>query len=57
MRYWNRYTDFLVNGQQTIVPFVRIPSKPSDKRYIFRTGRSRLDKLSYEFYESPYFGW
>mgnify|MGYP000521656317 CR=1 FL=1 len=57
MRYWNRYTDFLVNGQQSVVPFVRIPSKPSDKRFIFRTGRSRLDKLSYEFYESPYFGW
>lgn len=57
MRYWNRYNDFLVNGQQTVVPFVTIPSKSTDKRYIYRTGKSRLDKISYEFYETPYFGW
>jgi len=57
MRYWNRYSDFLLNGEQTVVPFVKIPSKTTDKRYIYRTGRSRLDKISYEFYDSPYFGW
>jgi len=57
MRYYNRYQDFLLNGQQTVVPFVSIPSKPTDKKYIYRTGKSRLDKISYEFYESPYFGW
>ena len=57
MRYWNRYNDFLVNGEQTVVPFVKIPSKPTDLRYIYKSGSSRLDKISYEFYESPYFGW
>jgi len=57
MRYYNRYSNFLVNGEQTVVPFVKIPSKTTDKRYIYRTGRSRLDKISQEFYESPYFGW
>lgn len=57
MRYYNRYSNFLVNGEQTVVPFVKIPSKTTDKRYIYRTGRSRLDKISQEFYGSPYFGW
>jgi hypothetical protein len=57
MQYYNRYKNFLVNGEQTVVPFVNIPFKPTDKRYIYRLGRSRLDKISFEFYDSPYFGW
>lgn len=57
MRYFNRYQDFFVNGQQTVVPFVSIPSKPTDKKFIYRVSRSRLDKVSQEFYETPYFSW
>lgn len=57
MQYFNRYTEFLINGQQTVVPYVRIPSKPSDKKFIYRQGISRLDKLSQQFYNTPYFGW
>ena len=36
MRYYNRYQDFLLNGEQTVVPFVNIPSKPTDKKFIYR---------------------
>lgn len=57
MRYYNRYQDFLLNGRQTVVPFVSIPSKPTDKKHVFRTGKSRLDKISYQYYDTPYFGW
>lgn len=57
MQYFNRYKNFLINGNQTVVPFVKIPSKPTDKRFIYRVGKSRLDKISYEYYDSPYFGW
>ena len=57
MEYYNRYQNFLVNGNQTVVPFVSIPSKSTDKRYIYRQGISRLDKISMEFFNSPYFGW
>jgi hypothetical protein len=57
MQYWDRYQDFLINGQQTVVPFVTIPSKSTDKRFIYRSGITRLDKLSQEYYNSPYFGW
>lgn len=55
--YWNRYSQFLINGQQTVVPFVTLPTKTTDKTYIYKIGRSRLDKVSQEFYGSPYFGW
>jgi len=57
LQYWNRYTDFLINGEQNVVPFVLIPSKTSDKNYIFIIGQSRLDKISQQFYGTPYFGW
>tara|TARA_R110000803_G_scaffold22903_1_gene56553 strand:+ start:4809 stop:5126 length:318 start_codon:yes stop_codon:yes gene_type:complete len=57
MRYYDRYQNFLVDGKQTIVPNVVLPSKTSDKRYVYRTGMSRLDKISQEFYQTPYFGW
>jgi hypothetical protein len=56
-QYWNRYTNFLINGEQTVVPFVPVPAKTSDKNYIFIVGQSRLDKVSQQFYASPYFGW
>ena len=56
-QYWNRYTNFLINGEQTVVPFVPVPAKTSDKNYIFIIGQSRLDKASQQFYGSPYFGW
>ena len=48
---------FLVNGQQTVVPSVNVPSKPSDKKYIYKVGQSRTDKISQQYYDSPYFGW
>lgn len=57
MAYFNRYQYFLVNGEQTVVPFVTLPSKTTDKRVVYRTGKSRLDKISQDYYSSPYFGW
>lgn len=56
-QYYNRYGTFLVDGEQTVVPFVNVPSKSSDKRYIFKVGQSRLDKISQQYYGTPYFGW
>jgi hypothetical protein len=56
-QYWNRYSNFLINGEQTVVPFVRIAPKTTDKTYIYKVGRSRLDVVSQEFYNSPFFGW
>lgn len=55
--YYNRYTDFLINGQQTVVPFVKLPNKSTDKVYFYKAGISRLDKISQEYYNTPFFGW
>ena len=45
-QYWNRYSDFLINGEQTVVPYVPLASKPTDKAYIYKVAKSRLDKVS-----------
>lgn len=55
--YYNRYNNFLVNGQQSVVPFVRLTPKSTDLVYIYKNGQSRLDKISMQFYGSPFFGW
>jgi len=57
LQYYNRYNDFFINGQQTVVPFVNLPQKPTDKAYVYKVGQSRLDKISQEYYNSPFFGW
>jgi hypothetical protein len=57
MEYYNRYNNFFINGEQTVVPFLQIPTKPSDQKYVYKKNQSRLDKISYEIYGSPYFGW
>jgi hypothetical protein len=57
LQYYNRYSNFLVNGEQTVVPFLTLQPKSSDKKYIYRVGQSRLDKISQQYYSSPFFGW
>lgn len=54
---YDRYGTFLINGQQTVVPYIILPSKTTDKRYIYKVDQSRLDKISQQFYGSPTFGW
>jgi hypothetical protein len=54
---YNRYNEFLVDGQQTVVPYINLPSKSTDKKYIYKVGMTRLDKVSQQYYGSPTFGW
>jgi hypothetical protein len=56
-RYYNRYSDFNVNGENLTIPFLKLPSLPTDKKTIYKTNSSRLDKISQQYYDSPYFGW
>lgn len=56
-QYFNRYYNFVINGEQTTVPFVKLKPKPSDRKYFYMKNVSRLDKISQEIYGSPYFGW
>jgi hypothetical protein len=54
---YDRYSTFLINGQQTVVPGIKLNSKGTDKRYVYMVNVSRLDKISQEYYGSPLFGW
>lgn len=53
---YDRY-QFLKNndGTTTSMPFVAIPSNPSDKYEEWKLGFSRLDKLSQKYYGNPFF--
>lgn len=57
LQYFNRYSDFLINGQQTVVPYITLQPKSSDKSHIYIVGQSRLDKISQQYYNTPFFGW
>jgi hypothetical protein len=54
---YNRYSEFLINGQQSVVPYIKLPPKGTDKRYIYKVGMSRMDKISQQYYGTPTFGW
>ena len=34
-QYWNRYSDFLINGEQTVVPLCNYLKKTTDKAYMY----------------------
>jgi hypothetical protein len=35
LQYYNRYNEFLINGQQTVVPYINLPAKTTDKNFNF----------------------
>jgi hypothetical protein len=57
LQVYNRYVNFIVDGEQTVVPYVNLPKKSSDKIYIYKQAMSRMDKISQQYYGSPAFGW
>jgi hypothetical protein len=57
MTYYNRYNEFVVNGDYIMVPSIKLNQKSSDRKIVYKMGKSRLDKLSQQFYDSPYYGW
>ena len=57
MSYYNRYKDFKIDGKPKTVPLIKIPEKNTDRFVVYKVGQSRLDKISQQMYETPYFGW
>lgn len=55
--YYNRYQKFNFNGKYKPLPFIKIEPKSSDKTVLYRQTKSRMDKLSQEYYGNPYHGW
>ena len=56
-QYFDRYQDFKVNGGYKPLPFIKIEPKNSDKTVVYNAQRTRLDKLSQQYYDNPYHGW
>jgi len=55
--YFDRYQFFEEDGSFRIVPGIEIPIKTTDKYLFYKRGKTRLDKISQEYYNTPVFGW
>jgi hypothetical protein len=55
--YFNRYQFFVEDSEFKIVPGIEIPIKTTDKYFLYKKGKDRLDKISQEYYNTPTFGW
>lgn len=55
--YFDRYQFFEEDGSFRIVPGIEIPIKTTDKYVFYKRGKTRLDKVSQEYYNTPVFGW
>jgi hypothetical protein len=54
--YYNRYGQFRKSDEISYIPFITIDSKPTDIKIVWNK-RNRLDKVSQEYYGTPYYGW
>lgn len=57
MATYNRYSKFTENGAIKLVPFIEIDKMPTDYYVYYTAGRTRLDVLSYEYYNDANYGW
>jgi hypothetical protein len=55
--YFDRYQFFIEEGNFKIVPGIELPVKGTDKYLNYKKGKTRLDKISQDFYGTPVFGW
>jgi len=54
--YFDRYKSFRGNGSVRTIPGIKLFPKTTDKQVVYKKGVSRMDKLSQEYYNSPYYG-
>lgn len=54
---YDRYKTFRINGDTKFPPFIPIKVKPTDYYEVYEKGKSRLDLISQNYYDSPDFAW
>lgn len=54
--YYDRYKEFRGNGTVKPLPGIFIPESANDIQEVYEWGKTRLDKLSQKYYNSPYYG-
>lgn len=57
MKNYRRYSKFTKEGKSLIVPFISIPERGSDFYETYEAGTTRLDLLSYKYYNNPDYAW
>ena len=57
MASYDRYSQFRQDGSISIVPFGEVPTKDTDYYEIYYRGTTRLDILSYQYYNDSNYGW
>lgn len=55
--YYDRYSKFRDNNGTTPIPFINIASSGTDKKVVYKLGKTRFDRLSQDYYGNPYHGW
>jgi hypothetical protein len=54
---YSRYKSFIVDGSYKKIPFIKIPKNNTDCYALYEMGKTRLDLLSYQYYDNPDYGW
>ena len=57
MESYDRYAQFRTGDVFEIVPFGEVPRKGTDRYEIYKKGQTRLDQLSYQYYNSADYAW
>jgi len=53
----DRYQQFRINGMAKNVPFIKLKTKTTDKTEYYKLGTSRMDLISYKYYQDASYGW
>ena len=55
---YDRYKSFRNDdGTINMVPFIKIPVRSTDEYYTYQIGKTRLDRVSYDYYGDSNYGW
>ena len=57
MASFDRYSQFRQDGSIGIVPYGAVPPKDTDYYEVYVKGKTRLDILSYQYYNDSNYGW
>ena len=56
-QYYDRYEKFRTNSEVKPVAGIPMPVSSTDKQVLYKTGKTRMDILSQEYYNNPFHGW
>lgn len=56
-QYVDRYDRFKSEGEVKPIPGLFIPKASTDRTIVYKQDRTRLDRISQEYYGNPFHGW